>query len=113
MSVHEGYGKCIFLPFGVFPRIRTEISDYHWGRVPAHAHWNLIFDSTQRFSSHDLNLNMNGLLVTRQIDNTSPGVCGGGGGGGGGACARREISPWLSQEMRTWTHSHQTFQQRK
>ena len=28
-------------------------------------------------------------------------------------CARREISPWLSQEMRTWTHSHQTFQQRR
>ena len=54
-------------------------------------------------------LNLNGLLVTRQIDNTLPG---GGGGGGGGGCARREISPWLSQEMRTWTHSHQTFQQR-
>ena len=31
-------------------------------------------------------LNLNGLLVTRQIDNTSPGGCG---------CARREISPWL------------------
>ena len=26
-----------------------------------------------------------------------------------GGCARREISPWLSQEMRTWTHSHQTL----
>ena len=48
------------------------------------------------------NLNLNGLLVIRQIDNTSPGGCG-----------RREISPWLSQEMRTWTHSHQTFQQRR
>ena len=34
------------------------------------------------------------------IDNISPGVC-----------ARLEISPWLSQEMRTWIHSHQTFQQ--
>ena len=42
-----------------------------------------------------LNLNLNGLLVIRQIDNTSP-----------GGCARREISPWFSQEMRTWTHSH-------
>ena len=30
-------------------------------------------------------LNLNGLLVTRQIDNTTP-----------GGCARREISPWLS-----------------
>ena len=39
-------------------------------------------------------LNLNGLLVTRQIDSTSP-----------GGCARREISPWLSQEMRTWTQS--------
>ena len=47
-------------------------------------------------------LNLNGLLVIRQIDNTWPGVC-----------ARREITPWLSQEMRTWTHSHQTFQQKR
>ena len=23
-------------------------------------------------------------------------------------CAWREISPWLSQEMRTWTHNHMT-----
>ena len=38
-------------------------------------------------------LNLNGLLVIRQIDNTSP-----------WGCTRREISPWLSQEMRTWTH---------
>ena len=38
-----------------------------------------------------MNLNLNGLLVTRQIDNTSPG--GGGGVGGVG----RDISPWLSQ----------------
>ena len=36
------------------------------------------------------------------IDNISPGVC-----------ARLEISPWLSQEVRTWIHSHQTFQQRR
>ena len=79
MSVRKGYGKCIFVPLGVFPRIRTEISDYHWGRVPAHAHWNLIFDSTQRFSIHLNDLNLNGLLVTRQIDNTSPGGVGGGG----------------------------------
>ena len=81
---------------------------------------------------------LNDLLVTRQIDNTSPILCtvrlikG---------CARKEISVWLSQEksetaltlnslrlfltggygsdsqrrlglsqeMRTWTHSHQTF----
>ena len=50
-----------------------------------------------------LNLNLNGLLVIRQIDNISP----------GGECARREISPWLSQEMRIWTHSHQTFPQRR
>ena len=35
-------------------------------------------------------LNLNGLLVIRQIDNISPGGRGGG--------ARREISPWLSQE---------------
>ena len=51
-------------------------------------------------------LNLNGLLVICQIDNLSLVV-----GGGGGA--RREISPWLSQEMRTWTRSHQTFQHRR
>ena len=53
-------------------------------------------------SDHNMgrSLNLNGLLVTPQIDNTSP-------GGGGGGCAR-EISPWLSQEMRTWTHSHES-----
>ena len=45
--------------------------------------------------------NLNGLLMTRQTDNTSP-----------GECARREIRHWLSQEMQTWTHSHQTFQHR-
>ena len=45
-----------------------------------------------------VSMNLNGLLVICQIDNTSP--------RGGGVCARREISPWLSQEMRTWTHSH-------
>ena len=42
-----------------------------------------------------LNLNLNGLLVIRQIDNISQE------GGGGGECARREFSPWLSQEMPT------------
>ena len=46
---------------------------------------------------------LNGLLVICQIDNASP----------GGGCTKREISPWLSQEMRTWTHSHQTFQQKR
>ena len=40
------------------------------------------------------NLNLN---VTRKIDNTSQ-----------GGYARREISPWLSQDLRTWTHTHQT-----
>ena len=35
-----------------------------------------------------LNLNLNGLLVTRQIDNTSP-----------GGCARREISPMYTCSM--------------
>ena len=54
-----------------------------------------------------MNLNLNGLLVTRQIDNTTRGW----GVGGGGGCARSEIGPWLLQEMRTLTHSHQTFQQ--
>ena len=37
-------------------------------------------------------LNLNGLLVTRQIDNTSH-------GGGGGDGRQEEISPWLSQEI--------------
>ena len=43
---------------------------------------------------------LNGLPVTLQIGNTLP-----------GGCARREISPWLSQEMRT--HNLQTFHQRR
>ena len=51
-----------------------------------------------------VNLNLNGSLVKRHIDNTTP---------GGGGSARWEISIWLSQEMRSWTHSHQTFQQRR
>ena len=47
-------------------------------------------------------LNLNGLLVARQTDYTSP-----------VGCAMREISSWLSQDIRTWTHRHQTFQQRR
>ena len=46
-----------------------------------------------------LNLNLNGLLVTRQIDNTSPG------GWGGGGCARREISLWGNWSFRPITIS--------
>ena len=37
-----------------------------------------------------LNLNLNGLLVTHQIDKTSP-----------VGCARRRIRPWLSQGLCT------------
>ena len=44
-------------------------------------------------SSH-LNLNLNGLLVIHQIDNTSP-----------GGCARREISPWLTRDANLDTQS--------
>ena len=51
--------------------------------------------STRTWLRH---LNLNGLLVPRQTEIPHQ--------GGGGGCARREISPWLSQEMRTWTHSY-------
>ena len=55
------------------------------------------------------NLNLNSLLVTRQMTLFHQGVrMGGGGGGGGGG-----ISPLNARVKRTWTHSHQTFQQRR
>ena len=50
----------------------------------------------------NLNLNLNSLLVTRQMTLFHQGVRMGG-----------EISPLNARVKRTWTHSHQTFQLRR